>query len=300
MVNRGHNRRRSRPQHMAMATRGRKPRRSAKLKLKLTGRLLGLLLVVLLMAGLGWCGKQLPRLFTQSDSFRLQALEVSGLHLLTGADILTASGLRVGDNIFAVDLGQVDTHLEHSPWIKQALVIRRPPDRLRIHIVERRRLAWINLGTIYGVDADGVLLPGERRPGEASRDLDLPVISGLSCASDSLQPGAVVPDSTLGPILTWWQQASVADPEFCMNISEIQPLATDSVRLLLVGDGLEVRLPVDRVPERLRILKRMMKKVYREGPAPAYIDMRFAGQVVVGSKEGDGSKEQGGSKEQRS
>jgi len=245
------------------------------------------LLPLVLVGGLLWAGWRVPELFTHSASFRLKALEVGGLHLLRGTDILTASGLQVGDNVFAVDLREVEARLERLPWIKQAVVVRKPPDRLVVHVVERRRLAWVDLGRVYGIDGQGVLLPGERMPQESYGELDLPVISGLSCVPDSLYPGAVVADSALTQILDWWRQASVADAEFCMNVSEIQPLANGGIRLRLVGDGLEVRLPADQVAKRLWVLKRLMKRVYRECPEPAYIDMRFAGQVVVGSKGGD-------------
>jgi cell division protein FtsQ len=240
---------------------------------------------VLIAAGLAWCMHAAPRLFTDSSAFALQALEVNGLRVLKGSEILAASGLQVGDNVFAADLDSMRGHIESLPWVRSATVCRRPPHRLSVHISERRRLAWVDLGVIYGVDAEGIVLPGRRDGGESLQDLDLPVISGLDCHTDSLMPGMVVPDSTLRALLEWWQHASRADTEFGLNVSEIQPLGVDGVRLRLVGDGLEVRLPRDRVSHRIRTLKELMKRVYRECPAPAYIDMRFAGQVVVGSKE---------------
>jgi len=244
-----------------------------------------LLIPVLVLAGLVWTCLQAHRLFTEGESFRLKALEVEGLRVLKGRDILEASGLQVGDNIFAVDLETVGARIEELAWVKRALVRRQPPDRLAVDIVERHRVAWISVGEIYGVDAGGVLLPGAALARESYRDLDLPVINGLQCPADSLYPGMVVPDSTLILLLDWWHQACAADAEFCMNVSEIRPLSPDGLQLRLVGDGLEVRLPADRVAERIRVLKRLIKRVYRECPDPAYIDMRFAGQVVVGSKE---------------
>ena len=278
---RGKATRKSKKRPMVSTSGERQEGRSLRIRL---GRLL-FAAPLLAVAGLVWVSLQVPRLFTQSDSFRLNALEVEGLRVMSGRDILQASGLEVGDNIFAVDLGSVEECLERLPWVKTALVKRRPPNRLTIDIVERRRLAWVDLGEIYGIDPEGVLLPDDRGTREAYRDLDLPVINGLNCTPDSLYPGAVVADSTLGEILDWWRQASAADAEFCMNVSEIQPLTNRGIRLRLVGDGLEVRLPADKVAERVRVLKKMMKRVYRECPEPAYIDMRFAGQVVVGSKE---------------
>ena len=61
----------------------------------------------------------------------------------------------------------------------------------------------------------------------------------------------------------------------------------ECVRLQMVGDGLEVRLPLDRVGRRLRTLRSIMPRVYRDYPDPAYIDLRYSGQVVVGRKEGE-------------
>ena len=241
-------------------------------------------LPVLFIIGLVFAGVQISQLFAASSSFKLNAMEVQGLRLLDGQDILEASGLRVGDNIFDVDLEIVGRRLEELAWVKQALVVRKPPDRLIVSIVERRRLAWIELEQIYGIDRDGVLLPGRREAMESYRDLDLPVVRGLVNVQDSLKVGVVVADSALVQVLDWWQQANAFDAKFCMNVSEIQPLEEGCINLRLVGDGVEVRLPIDRVTERLSVLKRLMGRVYRECPEPAYIDLRFAGQVVVGSK----------------
>lgn len=247
------------------------------------------LFILLAVAGLMLVGGGISRVFAKSPGFTLTTLEVKGLRRLSGCDIRAASGLKVGHSIFEVDLRQVEDRIESLPWVKEAFVVRKPPDRLLVSIVERRRLAWIELGEIYGIDAEGVLLPAAGKSAESFKDLDLPVISGLSVSPDSLRIGSVVADSALVPILNWWRQASAYDAELCMNISEIQPFKmlpnSRNIRLLLVGDGLEVRLPADRVQERLGVLKNLMKRVYRECPEPAYIDLRYAGQVVVGSKE---------------
>ncbi len=81
---------------------------------------------------------------------------------------------------------------------------------------------------------------------------------------------------------------------FCLNISEVQPLSGANVRLVMVGDGLEVRVPVDRVGERLGVMKNLMQRIYKEFPEPAYLDLRFAGQAVVGGKAAQQRAEKGG------
>lgn len=221
------------------------------------------------------------------QQFELAAIEVNGLRLLSGDDVLDASGLAIGDNVLDIDLRAVSERLEREPWIKRAIVVRKPPDRLVVELVERQRLAWLKLGQTYGVDEEGILLPARRLANESLSEVDLPVITGVSVELDSLYPGMALADSAgvLSAVLAWWKRAIEVDPEFCMGISDLEALQDDGIGLRLAGDGLEVRLPFDRVDERLRELKRMMPRIYREYPNPAYIDLRYARQLVVGGKE---------------
>ena len=219
--------------------------------------------------------------------FELVAIEVNGLRLLTGDDVLAASGLEIGNNVLEVDLRAVADRLEAEPWVRRAVVVRKPPDRLIVELVERQRFAWVVLDQTYGIDDEGVLLPANRLANETLIEVDLPVISGLTPAVDSLYVGMALVDSAgvLGDVLTWLKQATSVDPEFCMGISQLEALSDEGIGLRLAGDGLEVRLPFDRVDERLRELKRMMPRIYREYPNPSYIDLRYSGQLVVGGKE---------------
>ena len=244
-----------------------------------------MIVALVLAMGSALAAYQMVNFLGQGDLFGLRALEVGGLHLLDGDDVLAASGLEVGTNIFAVDLEEVEQRLENVCWIERAMVMRKPPDRLAVEIVERQRLAWVELGATYGIARDGVLLPKDQAPGESFADLNLPVISGLAAVSDTLQFGATVSDSTLVGLLGWWDEATAADAEFCLNVSRLEPLPGACVRLQMVGDGLEIRLPLDSVERNLRTLRRLMPRVYRDYPDPAYIDLRYTGQVVVGSKE---------------
>ena len=244
-----------------------------------------LIVALVLVMGSALAAYQVVNFLGQGDLFGLRALEVGGLRLLDGDDVLAASGLEVGTNIFAVDLEEVEQRLENVCWIERAMVMRKPPDRLAVEIVERQRLAWVELGATYGIARDGVLLPKDQAPGESFADLNLPVISGLAAVGDTLQFGATVSDSTLVGLLGWWDEATAADAEFCLNVSRLEPLPGACLRLQMVGDGLEIRLPLDRVERNLRTLRRLMPRVYRDYPDPAYIDLRYTGQVVVGSKE---------------
>lgn len=239
------------------------------------------------------------------DRLRLAAVEVRGGRLLRDADVLAASGLRLGDSIYRIDLDHVAARLDSLVWVRRSQVERRPPDRLVVSVVERQRLAWIELGEeVFGVDADGVLLPGEPHPLEDREDLDLPVIRRIAWPPASVdgepgrapRAGDAIPDSTLGRILDWWQQARAGQPKICSSISEIEPLDAGSLRLFLVGDGLEIRVPITDLARQLTILERLLQRIYRECSDPAYVDLRYDDQAVVGRRVAPGRAAQSGGK----
>lgn len=255
---------------------GRKqPPLTAKTERKVRWPWIGLLV---LATGSTLAAYQAATYFGQAAFFGLRAIEVDGLRRLDGVDVRAASGLVAGTNIFAIDLDEIAQRVEAMYWIKQALVVRKPPDRLAVDIVEHRQVAWVDLGQRYGIAPDGVLLPVGPAAGK------LPVISGLSVGGDALPLGAVVPDSALLAILGWWEQATRADAEFCRNVAGIQPMSGAGIRLQMADDGLEVRLPVHGADRRLRAMREWMPRVHQNHPDPAYIDLRYAGQMVVGKK----------------
>ena len=234
--------------------------------------------LLILATGSTLAAYQVATYFGQAPAFCLKAIEVDGLRRLNGEDVRAASGLAAGTNIFAIDLDEVAQRLEAMYWIKQALVVRKPPDRIAVDIVEHRQVAWVDLGQTYGVTPDGVLLPVD------PTTRNLPVVSGLSIRGDSLRLGMAVPDSALLAILRWWEEAKVADAEFCLNVAGIQPMSGAGIRLQMAGDGLEVRLPANEADRRLRTIRKLMPRVHQNHPDPAYIDLRYAGQMVVGKK----------------
>ena len=198
---------------------------------------------------------------------------------------MSASGVSVGDNILDLDLQVVQERIEGIPWVERVVIVRKPPDRLVISLVERQRSAWIDASTLRTVDVNGVLLP-EVGPEDSIANLDLPVITGIDVSFDSIRVGEAVADSTLTRMLGWLRDANAADRNFCMNISEIMPMGDGAIRILLVGDGLEIRMPLGNVRDRLTVLRTAMPRIYGDGLEPAYVDLRFARQVVVGSRGG--------------
>ena len=76
-----------------------------------------LIAVLILATGSGLVAYQAVNYLGEVPTFGLKALEIEGLELLEGEDVLLASGLEIGTNIFAIDLSQVKRRLEGVCWI---------------------------------------------------------------------------------------------------------------------------------------------------------------------------------------
>ena len=233
---------------------------------------------------LGLRGAQSSPLDT--SPFRVDILEVRGLRLLHGEQILSACGIEAGTELFDLDLDRLAERLERLVWVREARVVRKPPDRLIVQLEERRRIAWLDWrGVQYGLDREGVLLPPERMPTESIEDLDLPVlrVTSLAARGDTVRIGRAVTDGTVLRLLAWLRRACEEAPDLTPEISQVTDLGGSAVGLRMVADGLEVRVPPDRVGERMTVLREVLKRVYREFPDPSYLDLRFSGQAVVGT-----------------
>ena len=90
-------------------------------------RYIPLMAAVLGATALTWGAWQAEQSAIASPQFRVAALEVRGLRLLTGQEVLRSSGVQVGDGQFDVDLDAVARRLDSLVWVRTARVERKPP-----------------------------------------------------------------------------------------------------------------------------------------------------------------------------
>jgi cell division protein FtsQ len=136
------------------------------------------------------------RLFFENPDYRLSQIEVQTDGTLQRDQILKTAGLREGENIFSINLSQVQERLQQLSQVSEVQVVRKMPGEIDIRLVERRPVALISdkqmsdpfaPDSAFLVDARGVLMKEKKLPPEY---LGLPLITG--CASESLVAGKVV------------------------------------------------------------------------------------------------------------
>ncbi len=136
------------------------------LDLRLMNALTALLLVVagfMVLAALGWWALQHP-------AFGLTRITVLGDVAHNSAATLRANvAPRVTGNFFTTDLGQVRKAFKDVPWVRDAVVRREFPNRLRVFVQEHRPVAF------WGTDSDTTLVNSfgevfEANPGDVEQD----------------------------------------------------------------------------------------------------------------------------------
>jgi cell division protein FtsQ len=159
----------------AAALRRAAPRRASPWKGFLTGALLSGATMIA-SAAVILCGWELVRIASTAPVFTVREVRFHGLVHVPEQDLLTASGLAKGSNLFALDLSAATRMMERNPWVASARLSRRFPGTVEVEIVEHRPRAQVQLGAVYLVDDLGRAFK-RAAPGDPA---DLPLVTGLS------------------------------------------------------------------------------------------------------------------------
>lgn len=230
---------------------------------------IGVVLVALagLSAGAAW--------LLTSPRFAVTEVTVVGASRLTPEEIVTASGIGAGTNLFRLDQTAVLARLVSLPLVRRADVTRRLPNRVTLTVEERRPFTLAHAGRLHWIDEQGVSLGAESRAVAP----DAPVITGLGAADlAATGDGAPAPRVTAG--ISLLRVLLRSEPTLLGQISEIDVSRPDGPVLYTV-DGIEVRLGAEDWEARLGRLQGVLAQVRAGGEAVSAIDLRFRDQVVL-------------------
>jgi cell division septal protein FtsQ len=147
-----------------------------------------------------WLGgkEALRRYLWENPDYFLHEINFTTDGALTREQVLTASNIAEGRNIFTIDLGKAHAALEKMPQVESAVVQRSLPNRINITLTERRPIAWIaargdddpsSSDRSFMIDARAIVLRSRVLLPEYYH---LPVISGFE--TENLVPGKRVGD----------------------------------------------------------------------------------------------------------
>jgi cell division protein FtsQ len=212
-----------------------------------------------------------PPVLRHVQWFAADRVEVAGSRLLAPHEVVAASGVRIGDNVYT-DPAAWEAALRRHPVIADARVERRFPATLRIRIVEKRPAAFVSAGTLRPATGTGEILPVD----PARVPVDLPI------AGTAPDTATRVRDRATLAVLAEAARLADADPMLMARVSEVRSTKSGT-RLFMSAPRAEVLLASGAGEPRLTQLRAALADVDRRLGAGgrAFVDARFADQVVV-------------------
>lgn len=192
--------------------------------------------------------------FLQSHYFSIQDVRVSGHQYYSTEQLITASGIAVGDNIFACNTRQAVVRLTRLPFIHEARVVRRLPNRIEIQVQEIKPVVMVSVGSqFWGVSDRGVVL------GPLPDDYPaLPIVTGLDIKelSEGQGQGLAILAARLAVSLPEPLRSRIS--EIVMeNRTDIVLITYDLIRIHLGDEG--------HLNEKLLVLEAVLADIWEKG-----------------------------------
>ncbi len=98
-------------------------------------------------------------LYTKTSFFYISSIEVNGNEKITDDKLVLASGIIIDENIFKTNLKIAKENILLHPYIKDARIQRKLPNKILININERKETAIIEyIGSYVYIDEEGIVL----------------------------------------------------------------------------------------------------------------------------------------------
>ena len=266
---------------VAMADQRLDRRRRRRRALRLARRGGAWLCVGLLVVALGGALASGGRWLLTAPRFAVERVEVAGQSQLSVDQVVAASGLAPGQNLFRLDARRAVAGVEALPMVRRAELVRAFPNRVTLLVEERQPFVLVHAGTLHGtaggfywVDEQGVPLGPETR----AVALDAPLVS--AAGADDVAAAGRTPSERVAAGVALVRTLMRAQSPLLREISEVDVSRPEGPVLYML-DGVEVRLGREDWDDRLGRLGGVLAQLRASGQRATSIDLRFRDQVVL-------------------
>jgi len=207
-------------------------------------------------------------------AFLIKEIVVEGNQRTSRKEIIKALGFASRQLIFASDLDKLHARVQALPFVKEARIRRRWPDRLEIRIREHRPVALFYLDRLYLVDEAGTVLA----PAPQNETLDYPLISGVTLEQWRRRPW--VWQQLLHQavkVLNLWQKRGWSEKVAQIGLDEVCGLT-----VFTAPEVWELQLGRRDFSRRLNHWRRVLDFLGPRASAVKYFDCAGKDMVVVG------------------
>jgi cell division septal protein FtsQ len=209
----------------------------------------------------------------QSSFFTITDIRIEGARRIAPSDLQARTGLRLGAASFGVSPDDVARRVAAHPRIRTVAVGITPAGRVTIRVAERSAAAAIRYQDRFvEVDPAGVAIAERADPG------DLPVIATGAGELPWIRLGTAVPSSAVPASIEALAQLPAALPRAGLTLRR----SPGGDLTMVTSDRIVVRLGSSRgLADRTAMLPEILAALRGRRLAVDYVDLRFAGSVVV-------------------
>lgn len=220
---------------------------------------------------LGWHAYDI---MAHSDMFLVSGVNVKGVKRLSEDDLKDVAGVFTGQNIFRADIDAAARRLSALPWVREARIHRRLPNKISIEVMERNPAAVLETGKArYLIDDGGVAI--ERAARVQTGRPGLPLIIARDARAVPGEP--IAHDGIAGALQLIAELAKRGG----WRLSEVTVKADSVESLSVLYAQNEFRLGAGNYSQKLRRLAEVTADLKKRDAAPVYIDLRPERQVAV-------------------
>jgi hypothetical protein len=228
----------------------------------------------------------------QNKAFAIEEVDVQTDGVIAVDQLRRWAGVKVGENLLALDLARVKRDLEMIPMVQSVAVERIWPHTLRLRITEREPIAQVNMPrprpdgglelSVYQLDPAGwVMLPLEPRHRATPHnqpDDPLPAICGID--ANTLQPGRRLAAPQLQAalqLLVAFEQSPMAGQVDLTRVDVSSP----EVLVVTTGQGSEVTFGLTCFEQQLRRWHAVFEQAQKTGGVVATLDLAVTNNIPL-------------------
>lgn len=205
----------------------------------------------------------------------VEKVRVYDTHILTGSEVKDIADIRTGSALYKLSLLKIAQRVETNPFVNRAVVVRTLPYDVTITVEERDPVALVATPTsMFSVGEDGIILPLPMQ-----RKNNMPVITNVAAQ-------LAVGDTAKGALMQaveFINDARKLGPALSANIGEVR-LDDGNLIAYTTVSSLQIIVGKNDFNTKLLYLRKFLRQVAEEGsPNYRYVDLRFKGQIVVGT-----------------
>lgn len=246
---------------------------------KVAARLKVVIIVLIVLGLFGTVTAYLYSYGKHSWRFRVESsdnIEITGNKHVSRSQVMQVMGGDIGRNIFFVPLEGRQKQLEQISWVKSASVMRFLPNRLRVDIVERTPIAYVQFGQrVELIDGAGVLM---EIPVGSVGSWSFPVLVGMR-ESDT-------PAARASRMKIYQQLVSDLDSEgerYSQDLNEVDLSDPEDAKISVADNdrSIIVHLGDSNFLERYKLFKAHIREWRQQYANLESVDLRYGQQVIL-------------------